>query len=217
MSSPEDTDPITGQIPETPALSEGYDSLGPGASCDICSASLALGDRIEEVTSRLAHAGRETGAGSGVGRADYEQLGLLVSKLHLAVARHDDLGSAVPKVKQFTDLLEDATLMLSKTDSRTLGDRQLAVFRRFQDFSRFTAWALLVSISSVDTTGTLDSATSLDRDRLPAFDADYDHEIERLEAECGDCGLLPAYDDYPDDEDELATLVDELADCYLRG
>jgi hypothetical protein len=218
MSSPEDADPITGRIPENTDLSEVYDCFRPGASCDVCSASLALGNRIEKIADCLAHADRETASSFGVGREEYKQLGLLVSKLHLAVAHHDDLESAMPKIERFTDLLEDATLMLSKTDSQALGSQHLATFRRFHDLGRFVGWALLVSVSSKDVTDDeFDPGTVLDCDRLPAFDSDYDCEVERLETDCDDHGLLPDYDDYPDDEDELTALVDELSGYYLRG
>jgi sulfur relay (sulfurtransferase) DsrC/TusE family protein len=140
--------------------------------------------------------------------------------MHLALGRNENLEATVPYFKKFSDLLEDAYMMLAKVEVSKLGEEHLAVLRRLREFHYHTAWkvpALIISEKTATGPGENDLKGTAAQ-KLDDLIQRYDREIVDLESYCAERGLLPDYTDYPDrDDTEMQALVDELADRYIRG
>jgi hypothetical protein len=212
-------------------LKDFYETEAPDDYRDVYISSIELRNQLEIAISRVSKIidgkSGETQlslgnfGGSDITAPDYyKEIGLLVSNMHLALTRNDDLSATVPRFKQFSDLLEDVFMMLAETQVSNLDNQHLAILRRLRDFHYYAAWKLPALIVSRNT-ATGPGADELKQDaalELRDLNDGYDREIVDLESYCAERGLLPDYTDYPDrDDTEMQALVDELADRYIRG
>jgi hypothetical protein len=212
-------------------LEEFYDHYAPDEYHEVYAASIDLRNQMEETIRRVAELinAQDGGAqasldsfGSSTPTAPdhYKEIGLLVSRMHLALSQNGDLEDTVPRFKQFTDILEDTYMMLAKVEVKDVNKGHLEALRRLRDFHYYKAWRIPALIVS-ERTATGPGASELRRkatDNLESLNNEYDHKIATIESYCAERGLLPDYTDYPDrDDTEMQALVDELADRYIRG
>ncbi len=154
---------------------------------------------------------------SVTGPSHYDEIAEQVSKIHLELAKDEQLKDVLPEFRMYTDLLEDACLALEKMEVERIGDPQLRAFKDLRSFHFYKAWKLPSLIISTKTAeGPRSDELRVRHIReLEQCRESFPEKFEEVSSKCKDATLTPTVEDYSNlvSEDEL---LDELIERYVR-
>lgn len=169
----------------------------------------------DDSQANLDEFGQETPV---LGPDRYDRIADIVSEVHLELGADEQLKRTLPVYRDFTDVLEDAYLALSKLEVRRLDGTQIQAFKTLSDFHYYEAWKLPSLVISMQTaSGPRKDDLQVRRAReLEAHKEGVREGIRDVRKTCSDAGLVPAVADYSvsDADDEL---LDSLVELYVEA
>jgi hypothetical protein len=149
------------------------------------------------------------------GPNNYSDISHSVSKIHLELGKHENLSETVLYMKRFTDLVEDATLALSKMQVERIDDSVIQTFKQMRQRFYYDIWRLPAILISIETArGPRREELAIERaQELEAAKGRVDDVLEKLEQQCAEASLVPTKVDYPASSEDDET-IDELMKLY---
>jgi len=148
----------------------------------------------------------------------YDDITNTVSKIHLELGKHEKLKQTLPHVRRFTDLVEDASLALSKMQVERVDDSVIQTFQQMRQKFYYNIWRLPSILISINTARGPRS-DELQSQRTKEFEDAKDQlesVLESLENQCSDASLIPTKADYPSYSKDDET-IDDLLGMYATS
>lgn len=177
-------------------------------------------DQLDDAQAGGVQTGLSSFTGSDqAGAPDhYEYAGQIISNIHLELASDELLQQMLPAYQDFTDILENAYMMLGKMEINEVTAKHLECFAELSDFHFNQAWQYPCLRISIETaTGPRREEIITDRSqRLPEFEDRYYPRLNSKQELCEKAGLVPGPEDYPANEgSNMENDIAELTDEYM--
>lgn len=214
----------------TSFLGDFYEEYSPTRFAQVYKHSLSLRTLLRKTISQLQEYVESSGGGtaqaglSAFGQEQrisapdhYAEVQKIVSEIHLSMGADEDLKETIPYFRQFTDVLEDMYLQLSKLDVRDLTEEHLSAFKDAQNTHYYDAWKVPGLVISQETAlGPEADELRLERAReLERHLNEYDEEIANFRERVVERGLLPDHTGFPDHDGTLDDSLNQLEREYI--
>ncbi|MCU4802395.1 hypothetical protein OB920_18625 [Halobacteria archaeon HArc-gm2] len=149
---------------------------------------------------------------------DYEEIGRAAARVHLGVIRGPALGQTLDELRQFTNLVEDAFLVLSQTNTGEVTGDQLELLCDLRDVYNEWVWEYPALLMSKETAQGPNASTLRKWSSQKHFSVEdnLQDKIEEVEQSCSAVGLKPTSSQYPDHDDEVETIGRRIALQAMR-
>lgn len=147
----------------------------------------------------------------------YSDIAEVVSKTHIELTEIENLHHTFEYYKEFTDILEDAVLALSKMQVERIDDTQIQALSQLRRKHYYQFWRLAAIQISIDTARgpRQEDLRELRRSQYEERLNGIDVEIEKLRQQCEGASLIPTIADYSS-VSETDQTVGELLSMYLN-
>lgn len=166
----------------------------------------ARGDEFSESTSTAIDPDR------------YEDVGRASARIHLGIAAESCLEQTLERVREFTNLVEDAFLVLSQTHASDVTAAQVSALETLEDVYNEWVWEYPALLMSKETATGPNAATLRKWSAQKHFDVEDNLQghVDRAREACSDAGLTPTSSQYPEHDDEVETIGRTVALQAMR-
>lgn len=162
-----------------------------------------LGDAIDELETRRDR--ETTTSDDGVDSDDYEEVGRAAARIHMGLTSVEYLSETLEEVRRFTNLVEDAFLVLSQIESDEITEDHLTALEALEETYSEWVWEYPALLMSKETAEGPNASTLRKWSAQKHFSVE-DNLSEKVDAVarvCSDAGLTPTSAQYPDHQDEI--------------
>lgn len=179
-----------------------YDICAPEEYRDLYLANIHLRRAFEESLGIISARARNEPI------REYERVGTISAKLQIALAT-DEFDEVREPFLNYTDILEDAFMMLEKKDASQLSSNDGNALRELKAFYRNVAWPAISGIVSEQTAvgPNAERVAKWGRDKTESKLSSFGEELELVKRECSTAGLTPSFEDYPEYTDRLDSKI----------
>ncbi|UPV99958.1 hypothetical protein M0R88_15755 [Halorussus gelatinilyticus] len=198
-----------------------YESHAPEEYRDLYLGNVAfrqhLDSALEEV--RTARRGSSADRSSPVfGTERYEDVGRAAARMHLGLVGIDFLSQTLDEVREFTNLVEDAFLVLSQTCASEVTESQVAALEELKQVYNEWIWEYPALLMSKETAKGPNAPTLRKWSAQKHFSVEdnLQKHIDSVSQSCVDVGLVPSSDQYPEHDDDVETIGRAVALQAMR-
>ena len=178
-----------------------------------------LADAIEVLEARWEHADSQVGqSATGLDHEHYEAVGRAAARIHLGIADTSHLGETLPEVRRFTNVVEDAFLVLSTTALSDVKESQGAAIEELERIYNEWVWEYPALLISKETAVGPNAPTLRKWSAQKHFSVEdsLSGDIDKAAKICFDAGLVPTSSQYPSHGDDIEESVRRLALSTMR-
>jgi hypothetical protein len=144
---------------------------------------------------------------AGIDIDEYEAIGRAAARLHLGVVEDQSLGSTLDELRRFTNLVEDAFLVLAQTERREITDKQIGAIGDLLEVYDEWVWEYPALLMSKETAHGPNASTlrKWSSQKHFSLEDNLNDQIDAVARTCSEAGLTPSSAQYPDHDDEVET------------
>ncbi|PSQ51908.1 hypothetical protein BRD20_08800 [Halobacteriales archaeon SW_8_65_20] len=185
-----------------------YESHAPEEYRDLYLGNVALRQHLDSALEEVRTARREasTDQPSPVLRTDqYEDIGRAAARIHLGLVGLDFLSQTLYEVREFTNLVEDAFLVLSQTRASEVTESQVAALEELKQVYNEWVWEYPALLMSKETAKGPNAPTLRKWSAQKHFSVEdnLQKHIDSVRQSCVDAGLVPTSAQYPEHDDDV--------------
>lgn len=138
----------------------------------------------------------------------YEEVGRAAARIHLGVMHGPSLSQTLDELRQFTNLVEDAFLVLSQTKSGEVTRDPVNLLCDLRDVYNEWIWEYPALLMSKETAQGPNASTLRKWSSQKHFSVEDNlhKKIDEAKQSCSAVGLTPTSSQYPDHDDEVKTI-----------
>jgi len=198
-----------------------YESHAPEEYRDLYLGNVALRQHLDSAIDGVRTAQRESSADRPspvFGIEQYEDVGRAAAQIHLGLVGTDFLSQTLNEVREFTNLVEDAFLVLSRTDASEVTESQVAALEELKQVYNAWVWEYPALLMSKKTAKGPNAPTLRKWSAQKHFSVEdnLQKQIDSVSQSCVDAGLVPGSDQYPEHDDDVETLNRTVALQAMR-
>jgi len=202
-------------------LASFYESHAPEEYRDLYLGNVALRQHLDSTIEGVRTAQRESSADRPspvFGIEQYEDVGRAAARIHLGLVDIDFLSQTLNEVREFTNLVEDALLVLSRTDASEVTEPQVAALEELKQVYNEWVWEYPALLISKETAKGPNAPTLRKWSAQKHFSVEdnLQKHIDSVSQSCVDTGLVPGSDQYPEHDDDVETLNRTVALKAMR-
>jgi hypothetical protein len=140
-------------------------------------------------------------------------------QLRLEMRDHPTLfNESIDLIQSFTDLVQDVLLRLESIPRRDIIRPHSRLLQELEDFYDSIVWLVPASEMSAKTAEGphADVLKSAAQESIRNANETFQEEFPKIREECESADLLPRPSDYPDYDDEVSSIVDEMTEIIDR-
>lgn len=153
-----------------------------------------------------------------IGADVYEEVGRAAARIHLGVMSDPSLSGTLVELRQFTNLIEDAFLVLSQTKFGDVTRGQLNLLRDLRDVYNEWVWEFPALLMSKETAQGPNASKLRKWSSQKHFSVEDNlhKKIDEAKQSCSEIGLTPTSSQYPDHDDEAEAIGRTIALQAMR-
>jgi hypothetical protein len=188
-----------------------YESHAPEEYRDLYLANIALRQHLDSGLEQLQsyhQASRGDQSTPVIETEQYEEVGRAAAQIHLELVGIDALGETLDEVREFTNLVEDALLVLSQTLPSEVTKSQVDALKELEEVYNEWVWEYPALLMSKETANGPNAPTlrKWSAQKHLSVEDNLQKQIDRATRSCVDAGLVPSSDQYPDHDDDVETV-----------
>ncbi|WP_042662324.1 hypothetical protein [Haloferax sp. ATB1] len=183
-----------------------YGSHAPEEYRDLYLGNVALRQHLDSVLEDVRTARRASSVDRSVfGIEQYEDVGRAAARIHLGLVSVDSLSQTLDEVREFTNLVEDAFLVLSQTRSSEVTESQVAALEELKQVYNEWIWEYPALLMSKETAKGPNAPTLRKWSAQKHFSVEdnLQKHIDSVSESCVDAGLVPGSAQYPEHDDDV--------------
>jgi hypothetical protein len=152
------------------------------------------------------------------GTEQYEDVGRAAAQIHLGLAGIDTLSQTLNEVREFTNLVEDAFLVLSQTRASEVTESQVVALEELKQVYNEWIWEYPALLMSKETAKGPNAPTLRKWSSQKHFSVEdnLQKHIDSVSQSCEGAGLVPSSAQYPDHDDDVETIGRTVALQAMR-
>jgi hypothetical protein len=188
-----------------------YESHAPEEYRDLYLANIALRQHLNSALEQLQSDHGDSQADQSnpvIGTGQYEEVGRAAAQIHLDLVGIDALGETLDEVREFTNLVEDAFLVLSQTPPSEVTKSQVDALKELEEVYNEWVWEYPALLMSKETANGPNAPTlrKWSSQKHLSVEDNLQKHINRVTRSCVDAGLVPSSDQYPEHDDDVETI-----------
>jgi len=198
-----------------------YESHAPEEYRDLYLGNVALRQHLDSALEVIRTTREEPSAdesASVLGTNQYEDVGRAAAQIHLGLVGIDFLSQTLDEAREFTNLVEDAFLVLSQTRASEVTESQVAVLEELKQVYNEWIWEYPALLMSKETVKGPNAPTLRKWSAQKHFSVEDNLQthIDSVSQSCVDAGLVPGSDQYPEHDDDVETIGRTVALQAMR-
>lgn len=198
-----------------------YESHAPEEYRDLYLGNVALRQHLGSAIEKVRKARQEPSVdplSPVFGTEQYEDVGRAAARIHLGLAGIDFLSQTLDEVREFTNLVEDAFLVLSQTRASEVTESQVAALEELKQVYNECIWEYPALLMSKETAKGPNAPTLRKWSAQKHFTVEdnLQKHIDSVSQSCENAGLVPSSAQYPDHDDDVETIGRTVALQAMR-
>jgi hypothetical protein len=198
-----------------------YESHAPEEYRDLYLGNVALRQYLDSALEEVRTAWQESPEdrlSPVFGTEQYEDVGRAAAQIHLGLVGNDFLSQTLDEVREFTNLVEDAFLVLSHTRASEVTESQVVVLKELKQVYNEWIWEYPALLMSKETAKGPNAPTLRKWSAQKHFSVEDNLQthIDSVSQSCMDAGLVPDSAQYPEHEDSMETVGRTVALRAMR-
>jgi hypothetical protein len=139
----------------------------------------------------------------------YKRVGRAAAQLHMEIATTPSVEDTLSPVREFTDLVDDVFMVLAEHDQSDLTSYHHYAIESLEEFYSESAWEYVAAYIMRDTAEgpNSDWVEQQAEGKIKALNDSFNQHLEMERQLCGEAGLLPGVEEYPDQGDDVESAI----------